>query len=147
MNRGLLRVLHVRRLLEALAGLDLQTRTSELRRLEGRAKEHGKMAVEARRDALQRLLGEAVTDAWLGMADADIFSWKRKRLESAAQKVSEEVAVVRERSTSRRIERQQVETLLAEAAQSEEQERNRREQQRVDDWFQSLPSSESRRSE
>lgn len=105
------------------------------------------MAVEARTDALQRLLGEAVTDAWLGMADADIFSWKRKRLEAAAQKVSEEVAVVRERSTSRRIERQQVETLLAEAAQSEEQERNRREQQRVDDWFQSLPSSGSRRSE
>lgn len=142
-----MRVLHVRQLLEELAGLDLQTRTGELRRLERRAEEHRRLADEARSDVLRRLLDEAVTDSWLAMADAEIFSWKRKRMEAASQVVSEEVAVFRERRISRRIERQQAEALVAEAAQAEEQDWSRREQQRVDDWFQSLPSSRSRRSE
>ena len=147
MKKGLQRVLDVRQLLEGLAGLDLQIKSAELRRLEGLAEEHRGRAAEARSKAMGRPLDEAPGGRWLGMADAEIFSWKKERMEAAAQKVSEELVVIRERRMSRRIERQQAETLVLEAEQVEEEERRRREQQRVDDWFQSLPGTRLLRTE
>jgi hypothetical protein len=145
MKKGLLRVRHLRRLLEERAGLELQARTAELRRLEAGAEKHRGMAAEARSEAMRGLLDPAVCNSWLGMADAEIFSRKRERIQAAAQKVSDEAAAFHERRMSRRIERQQADALVSEAGQREQQERSRREQQRVDDWFQSLPSSGSRR--
>lgn len=146
MKKGLVRVLQVRQLLEELAGLDLQAKSARLRQLEGRAAEHRRLAAEARSEAIGRLLDEGATDSWLDMADAEIFLWKSERMAAAAQKASEDVAVSSERRMTRRMERQQAEFLIAETAHAEAQERSRREQQHVDDWFQSLPSSESRRS-
>ncbi|HEX3986533.1 MAG TPA: hypothetical protein VHX13_07975 [Acidobacteriaceae bacterium] len=146
MSKGLQRLFEVRQLLEELAGLDLQARAAELRRLEGAAQEHGRLAAEARSQAMGRLLAAAVTDSWLEMADAEIYLWKRARIEAAARKVSEDLAVLRERRMTRRMERQQAEALLAEAARAEEEERRRREQQGADDWFQGLPPSEPRHS-
>ena len=105
------------------------------------------LAAEARDEAMRRLLDEAVTDSWLGMADAEIFSWKRERMQEAAQHVSEKVAASRENMKARQIEREQAEALVTKAARVEEQERIRREQQHVDDWFQSLPSPGPRHSE
>ncbi|MFZ0630455.1 MAG: hypothetical protein WAM56_04125 [Acidobacteriaceae bacterium] len=146
MKKGLLRVLGVRRLLEELSDLELQIKTAELRQLKERAQEHRGLAAEARREALARPSGEAATDSWLGMSDAEIFRWKSERMEAAAQEVTDEVVAVREQRMNRHIERQQAELLVSEAAQVETRERSRREQQRVDDWYQSLRSSQSRRS-
>lgn len=147
MRKGLRRVLDLRRLLEERAGLDLQARTAELRRMEGQAKDHRRLSGATRGQAIEALLEKATGDAWLAMADAEILSWKSRMIEAAAQNVSEEVALLREHRATRHIERQQAETLVAEAAQVEERDRIRREQQQLDDWFQSLPSSPSRRTE
>jgi hypothetical protein len=141
LKKGLQRVIQIRQLLEELAGLDLQTRTAELRHLERRAEEHRRLAAEARKEVAARLLDETAGDSWLEMADAEIFAWKKKTLDAAAQKLSEEVAVFRERRMIRRTERQQAEFLVSEAAKAEEQERRRLEQQHLDDWYQNLPGS------
>ncbi len=145
MKKGLLRVLDVRRLLEDLATLDLETKATELRRLETLVEEHRRLVTETRGATVQRLLNGPAGDAWLAMADADLLSWKKDRLKSAAQSVSEEVAGLAEKRVARRVERKQAEALLAEAAHTEEQERLRREQHSVDDWFQNLRSPGSRR--
>jgi L-amino acid N-acyltransferase YncA len=145
-KKGLLRVLHVRRLLEERTSLELQARSAELRRLEGAAEEQRRLAAATRSDALRQMLAEDATDACLGMADAEIFSWKRRRMETAAQKVSEEVVEVRERMRSRRVETKQAAALVSEAEETEKREWNRREQQRLDDSFQSHSSPGSRHS-
>jgi hypothetical protein len=145
MKKGLSRVLDIRRLLEDLASLDLQTKIAALRRLENAAEEHRRLAVEGRSEAIGKMLDEAAADFWLDMADAEIFSLKRERIVVAAHKTSDEVEALRERRLMRRIERKQAELLISEAEWVEEQKRRRREQQLLDDW--SLLSSESRRPE
>jgi hypothetical protein len=135
-------VLQIRQLLEELAGLELQTRTTELRQLEIQAEEHRRMAAAIRSEAMTR--DEAAADFWLAAADAEILLWKSERIGAVAQRVGEQVAALGERRMIRRMERKQAEIIVSNAAQDEAQERIRREQQRVDDWYQSLP--ESRRS-
>jgi hypothetical protein len=93
------------------------------------------------------MLNESAGDCWLAMADADLLSWKRDRLQTAAQKVNEEVVGLAEHRMSRRMERQQTEALVTKAAEAHEKERIRRDQQKTDEWFQNLRSSGSRRSE
>lgn len=137
-------MLDVRRLLEDLATLDLETKTAELRRLETLAEEHRRLAAETRGATVQHLLTGPPGDSWLAMADADLLSWKKDRLKSAARNVGEEVAGLAEKRMTRRVERRQAEALLAEATQMEEQERIRREQHSIDDWFQNLRSPGSR---
>ncbi len=145
MKKSLSRVLDIRRLLEDLASLDLQTQAAALHRLENAAEEHRRLAVEARSEAIGKMLDGAAADFWLDMADAEIFSLKRERMVAAAHKTSDEVAALRELRMMRRIERKQAEALISEAERADEQKRKRREQQLLDDW--SLLSSESRISE
>ena len=144
---GLLRLLQVRRLLEERAELDLRRRTADLRRLETEAERQRRLATEARNDALRSVPAPEATDSWVALADAEIFLWRKRRLAEAARRIGEEVAVLREHRMTRRMESQQVEALVTESQRAQKQEQIRREQQHVDDWFQSRPSSESRRLE
>lgn len=139
-------MLHVRRLLEERTSLELQARSAELRRLEAGAEEQYRLAAEARSDALRQRLAEDAADACLGMADAEIFSWKRRRMQAAARKLSEQVVEVRERMRSRRVETKQAAALVSEAEEAEKREWHRREQQRLDDSFQHHSQPGSRRS-
>lgn len=143
MRKSLLRVLQVRRLLEESAGRDLQIKTAELRRLEAAAEGQRSLAAEARSSALRQA---PEPDSWLGMTDAEIFTWRRQRFEAMAHRAGDEVAALHEFRMARRTERQQAEALLRDAERELNRERGRREQQRLDDWFQSRPSPGSRRS-
>jgi len=146
LKSGLLRVQRLRQLLEERAGLDLQTKAAELRRLEAEAEEQRRLAGQVRSEVLQDQPGHDGNDSWLGMADAEIFAWRSRRMKTAAHGVSEEVAALHEIRMLRRIERRQAERLVLGLEQAQTQERNRREQHHLDDWFQNRPPSGPRHS-
>lgn len=144
MKTGLLRVLRVRQLLEELAGVDLETRSAELRRLEEAADEQHRQAATIRKEALNQRLRGAGFDSRLGTADAEILAWKSERLRAAAQESRVAVEAAREQMMARRVERRQAEALIAEAAQEEQGEGMRREQHRLDEWFRNAGPSDRR---
>lgn len=141
MNSGFRRLLHIRELLEELAGAELQKKNADLRRLEEGAEQNRREAAALRSEALRQNRNEAASDAWLGIADAEILTWRSRRLSAAAQEAGEEAAAARLAMMARRMERLQAETLVAEDERAEQQERKRREQSRLDDWFQSTPGT------
>ena len=135
MKHPLRRVLRVRALLEELSKLELERQSGELHRLEKSAAGQRAGSRAARGDALRRLAaGEA--EWMLEIADAEILAWKSGRLRSQAESRRPEVEAARAEMLERRLERRQVETLVTEAASAEAVEENRREQKRIDDWFQ-----------
>jgi len=143
-TRNFEQVLRVRGLMEDLARAELETRAALVRQLEEAAAQQRAEALTMRREGWdelanrepgQRDLGQQ--SAWLlGLADAEIMEGKseRLRLKAAAEKPAVDKA--REALLERRRERLQMETLVETAKRTEEQERVRREQQQVDDWFQ-----------
>lgn len=137
-------MLEVRRLLEERAALELQVKTAELCRLEKEAERQSVLERETREDARRQILARD-PNSWLGLADAEIFSWREQRIRALAHRVSVEVADLLQWRTTRRMERLQAEFLLGEWERAQEQEESRREQQHLDDWFQNRPSSASRR--
>jgi len=146
MKSGLLRVLRVRQLLEELAGATLRTRTAELRRIEEGAEQHERQAMRTRTEALDQMQRGESADAWLGMADAEILAWTSQRLRAAARHAKPAVEAAHEQMLARRVEKRQAEALLTDAEQAEQQEALRREQHRLDDWFQTA-SGNVRRAE
>lgn len=135
MKRGLSRVLRVRALLEELSRAEMEKRAKERNRLLTAAEKQKESRQAARGEATRRLA--AGDPGWLiEMADADLLGWRRGRLLQAAEERRPAVEAAREEMLSRRLERRQVETLVAEVAASEEEEQRRREQKQVDDWFQ-----------
>jgi hypothetical protein len=140
MKRQLDRLLRIRQMLENLSHLELERKTAEVRQLEQGAERQRRLALTAGQSTLALLeAGSAEgTPAWLvGMADADILRWKRARLamRAAARKPALEAA--RRELLARRLERRQAETLAAARAVASEKMQRRREQNQVDDWFQS----------
>lgn len=134
------RLLRVRQLLENFSHLELERRAVEVRQLEKSAERQRRLALTARSDALALLNtpNEAVTPAWLvSIADADILRWKRARLAARAASRRPALEAARRDLLARRLERRQVETLAAAAGAVREKIRRRREQNQVDDWFQS----------
>lgn len=141
MRHPLHRVLRLRSLLEDLSQLELEQRGAEVRRLEAAAEQEQTKARAARRDGLQRLTAGQM-EWMLDVADAEILAWKGARLRSLAESRRPEVETARAALLERRLERRQVEALLTEAAEAEAMDEARREQQGVDDWFQSRTARE-----
>jgi hypothetical protein len=139
-KRPLERLLRVRQLLENLSHLELGRRTAEVRRLEQGAERQSRRALVARSDALELLETGCVegTPAWLvGVADAEILRWKRACLAARAAARRPAMEGARRELLARRLDRRQAETLAGAAAAVREKTQRRREQNQVDDWFQS----------
>lgn len=139
MKRKLDRVLRIRTLLEELSQLNLDVKVAEMRHLENAAEQQRSLALAARADALRLLLAGAgaPSEDWLtGIADADLLEWKRAKLIAAATLRAPAVEAARQALLIRRVERRQAATLAAAAAEAEEKKQIRREQNRIDDWFQ-----------
>jgi hypothetical protein len=140
MKQSLTRVLRVRALLEDLSRLDLEKKNAEMRQLEAAASGQRRLALVTRADALRMLSeGEVVgRESWLmRIADARILERKEAGLKALVVRGAPAVSQAREEMMARRIDRRQVEALLASAARAEKKEKARREQNRIDDWFQS----------
>jgi hypothetical protein len=145
MKRKLDRVLRIRELLEDLSRLEFEKKITSIRFLETAAERQRQLALSVRADALQMLAGDesAGREPWLmRIADAEILDWKEERLEALAQEGQGAVREAREELLARRLERRQVEALLATAARAEKKGQVRREQNLIDDWFQSGSSRE-----
>jgi hypothetical protein len=139
-SRNLQRILRVRRLLEDLAHLELEKKTAEVRRLEQAAAGQRSLALAVRAEGLQILeeQKDSATPEWLmGIADAEILAWKGGRLAALARGRRPDIEAARAELLGRRLDRRQLETLAAEAAEAERQTEVRREQKQADDWFQS----------
>jgi ribosomal protein L12E/L44/L45/RPP1/RPP2 len=142
MKHPLRRLLKLRSLLEDLSQLELERRGAEVRRLEAAAEQEQTQARTARRDGLRRLT--AGENEWMiEAADAEILEWTSARLRSLAESRRPEVEAARAAFLERRLERRQVEALLTEAAEAEAVDEARREQQGVEDWFQSRTARET----
>lgn len=140
MKRQLDRVLRIRQMLENLSRLELERRTVEVRQLERGAERQRRLALAARSGALAWLEAAEArgTPEWLvGTADADLLRWKRARLGGWAASRRTEMEAVRRELLARQLERRQAETLAAAEQRAREKNTRRREQNLVDDWFQS----------
>jgi hypothetical protein len=140
MRRPLQHLLRIRQLLENLSHLELERRSVEVRQLEQGAERQRRLALTARSEALALLEQEKAenTPAWLvGVADADLLRWKRARLAAHAAARRPAMEDARQELLARRLERRQAETLAATAAAARQRKLRRREQNQVDDWFQS----------
>lgn len=135
------RVRRVRALLEDLARLELERKAGALRQLETAAETERRRAALTRASALEALTATDSRDSWpIDLADSEILAWKQSRLEQLAQRERPGVSEAREILLARRLDRRQIETLITEAARAEQKENLRKEQSRLDDWFQSRPA-------
>lgn len=136
-SRSLEHLRRVRMLVEELAQRELAHRIAKVRRLEEAAGQEQSRAAASRREALEGLEENGEREKWLlGLADAEILEWRSHRLRGRAEEEKPLVTEARTEMLERRKERLQVETLVETARRTEEQERNRREQQRLDDSYQ-----------
>ena len=116
-----------------------------MRFLETAAERQRQLALSVRADALQMLAGNesAGREPWLmRIADAEILDWKEEDSKLSREEGQGAVREAREELLARRLERRQVEALLATAARAEKKGQVRREQNLIDDWFQSGSSRE-----
>jgi flagellar export protein FliJ len=142
------RVLRIRGLLEDVARFDLGKKNAEVRALEGDADRQRQLALVLRGEALEALESRmaGATMPWLmGIADAEIHAWKRDKLAGQALARKPGMDAARAEFFARRLDRRQVEMLVAGDVRAEEKERVRREQKQVDDWFQSRRGARQRR--
>jgi len=144
MKHPLRRVLRLRRLLEEQTQQELERRSAEVRRLENAAGEQRTRARRARGEALRQLTSGGA-DWLVEVADAEILAWKSARLRSQAESRLPELEAARTALLERRVERRQVETLVTEAAAAGALDESRREQRRIDDWFQSRAARDQSR--
>ncbi|MGA8109710.1 MAG: hypothetical protein WB974_09760, partial [Acidobacteriaceae bacterium] len=137
MTKNLRQVLRIRALLEDRARAELESRTRAVRQLESAAQQERGGAMASRSDAVERLIrGESGAGWQMDLADAEILEWKSERLRAQAEAEKPAAAAARDAMLERRRERRQAETLVEAAERLEQQERVRREQRQVDDWFQ-----------
>ena len=130
------RILRVRRLLEEVAKAALEAKTTEIARIEQAARARSNQAVEGRTLAMKHLLA-ADSGAWTcALADAELFRCKEQRLGAAADLRRPALEDTRQQLIGSRRERLQVEAVATVATRREERARLRREQQMIDEWFQ-----------
>ncbi len=141
MKHPLRRVLKLRALLEERSRRELERRNAEVRRLDSVAEEERAQARAARGDALRRLTaGEA---EWrVEVSDAEVLAGRSAGLRALAESRRPGLEAARAEMLERRLERRQVETLVTEAAAEGARDEGRREQKRIDDWFQSRVARE-----
>ena len=137
MRRPLDRLLRIRALLEERSQLEFAKREGEMLRIGKGAERLERMAFAARVDACAALTSEEAADGWLtDIADAEILGWNSGRLGALARARQPAVEEARQELLARRVERRQVESLLSSAAEAEKEEQGRRDQKRLDEWFQ-----------
>jgi len=137
MKRNLDRILQLRELLEEVSRLDLERKRGEMLLMESAGENQGRLAREARADAVRILSEDGRTESWrLEMADIGILGWKEGRLRALAAVCRSTVERARNELLERRLDRRQVEALICAAEQLEKQADLRREQQRADEWYQ-----------
>jgi len=139
MKDPLKRVLRVRAVFEDRARHDFERQNGKQIALEKAAEEQRQLSLLTRAEALHGLCEERGENrsGWLVTnADADILASREARFEALAGAAAEETIRAREEWGSRRIERRQLEALLTAAARASEKQRLRRDQDRIDDWFQ-----------
>jgi len=140
MKRNLYKLLRIRDLFEELSRLDLERKALAVREAEEASVRQEQLARTSRHTAF-RLLADTTAETaseWLTeIADAELLKWGRSRLLAIAQARRPAFESAREVLLACRLERLQVETLIAAASQAERVRRERREQRNVDDWFQS----------
>ncbi len=150
MKRNLNQLLRIRDLFEELSRLDLERRALAVREAEEAGARQEQLA-RTSRGAAFRLLADATPDSaseWLTeIVDGELLNWGKIRLLAIAEARRPALESARELLLTRRLERLQVETLIAAAAQSEKTLRERREQRNIDDWFQSLAARAIRASQ
>lgn len=135
--RPLEQLLRIRTLIEERLQRELANRTAELRGLEKAALSDQAQALASRREAFDVLAESGQREPWfLRLMDADILEWKSERLRRHAEAERTRAAAAREAMLESRRERLRVDTLVEAARQAENREQARREQQRLDDWFQ-----------
>jgi hypothetical protein len=142
------RVLRIRTVLEDVSRLDFEKKRADMRYLEMAADRQRRLALVTRADALRMLAeGESVErESWLmRIADAEILGWKEAGLEALANAWAPVVREAHEGLVACRIDRSQLEVLLSAAARSEEKAEICREQNRIDDLFQSQSTRKNRR--
>jgi len=145
MKRRLDRLLHIRTLLEDRSRLALETRVAATRALELAARRERQLGDGNGAAALRLLTAGEDTESWLQrIADGEILRWKETRLRAFAEASQAALEEARAVLLAHRLERRQVEALLALARRAEEKEAVRREQTRTDDWFQSGSSAGKR---
>src|ERR1700691_5374740 len=116
MRHKLDRALRIRGLLEDLARFDLEKTTEEARAREGGCGRQRQLAMVLRGEAFERLESQAagVTQPWLmGIADAEIHAWKRDKLAGQAEARKPAMEAARAEFFARRLDRRQVEMLVA----------------------------------
>ncbi len=139
MKSPLQRVLGIRTLLEDMARLDFETRNAQLLLLGKATTEQRRVALQARAEAFRGLEpreGESEKHWLVTLADAAILRGKENRLAALARAAAVASTEAGEALAARRIERRQLEAVVASAAHVAEKKRLRRDQDRTDDWFQ-----------
>jgi flagellar export protein FliJ len=147
MKRPLGRLLRLREILEDLSRLSFEEKNAAMRDLEGACRRQRQTALSMRADALRTLTMPEPTapEAWsMRRADAGIAAWKEAKLDALVEAGKPAIDRVRDVLLARRMERLQVEMLQAAAERAEKKAQARREQNRTDDWFGSLPARGTR---
>jgi hypothetical protein len=146
MRRQLCRLLRLRETLEDISHLNFLAKSAEMRELELVAARQRELALSVRADALFMLSGEKPErEAWrMKRAEAEICSWKEAKLGSLARARKPSVNRAREDLLVRRLDRLQTEILHDDAVRAERTVQDRREQNRIDDWFQGGPGRRNR---
>jgi hypothetical protein len=140
MKRQLDRLLRIRGMLEDLSRLDFEGKSAAMRALERGAEKQRQMALGARAETVEEMAAGQPMErgSWrMRLADAEIFGWRKARLEAMAQAAKPGVEQAREELLERRVERRQAEILHEAAVRGEEKQLARQDQNRTDDWFQS----------
>jgi len=151
-SRPLVRVFRLRALLEEASRVELERLAKHASRVEqARERERG-MVLACRKEVFSLILEagsakvgsgadggsvrQAANERWfLPAAVGEISAWQERRLEPLAQVAACQLEAGREEFFMRRKERQQVETVLQNAAELRKIEKERRDQKTLDDWF------------
>jgi flagellar biosynthesis chaperone FliJ len=151
MRTSLDRILRIRQLQEETIQLEFQTLASEIHRLESAAAGQRQLGRKTHQAALLSLIrsewDERPTESsnWLmAMGDAAIFQQRCERLGALAETRQPAAEEARQQLLTRRVERRQIEAVMAIAAAAEQKSRTRREQKHLDDWFQTMNLRRSR---
>jgi hypothetical protein len=142
-SKSLRRVLRVRELLEERRRIELESAAAELRKLEEES-EGEEIRARRGREASFSSIGGAEGGGWQTADDRRLAaegSWvsavgRRAELEAGRPECEARVQAAREEFLAGRRERMEVETLLDRTAALRSADLDRREQHRLDDWFQ-----------
>lgn len=134
-ERGLKRLLQLRKLEEEQSRRDLEIAIGNRSRIERDLAVATEWHAESRRRFLVALCDKDATGRVCGVVEMDVAQDRRSRIEPALDDAEAEIVQQREELLSKRSGRQQLETLVESARAEAEVEALRRAQQILDDWY------------